>query len=670
LNRIDDEAKRRGFRTARIDLNEGDVDPFSLFYKIYDAILYAAVEGGAFAGLNGPVYRDYRAIADAFEPIQQPAGNLLFPKHWAAASKAGRSLSEPILKADLSTITREVGRTCVLLFDECDVLSKSRIELELLRNIFMNTPGYMLVFAGTPNLFPVMEDVFSPIVRQFKKISVEKFSDVADTESCITRPLASLKLTPEEVLQPSTDSLVFEVHQLSAGRPYEIQLLCHCMFKRVETGDARDMAITLDVLDDVRQELEKQESGSDRSSITSLRQLETTDFELLQSLTEFRGTVSQLSASSELFRPSQPAFDEDTLETAFQKFAALGLVQRDDAGVVRFTGDQFDEIYARYFAAANSARLFVWQGDFKQELSYELRALLRRVPSIEVLYFGDEWSATDTKRRVSEAITALLAPENRTSLPDAAGIFYGAILRAFDQGKVVIAGITLTVLDTTAVHWITVGADRVDEFLTDPSMLKLTDEVKRSGGLCDVEILEEVLPEREDLLQRIAKIASPNQFEDFAEAHYAFGFELHQKSDYSGALREFSNANDLRPTGRYATSAAHASLLLGDWKTAAEFAEQGRSLAWTSDEEIDLDQYSFGTYDLAVSQLLQGNSETAIILLEEVSESIKGKRHGFLATPESTDQGLIVTMIDTDDVLQHVRMVLREARRLSKTTPP
>jgi hypothetical protein len=76
LNRIDDEAKWRGFRTARIDLNEGDVDPFSLFYKIYDAILYAAVEGGAFAGLNGLVYRDYRAIADAFEPIQQPAGNL------------------------------------------------------------------------------------------------------------------------------------------------------------------------------------------------------------------------------------------------------------------------------------------------------------------------------------------------------------------------------------------------------------------------------------------------------------------------------------------------------------------------------------------------------------------------------------------------------------------
>lgn len=568
------------------------------------------------------------------------------------------------------TITREVGRSYVLLFDECDVLSKSRIELELLRNIFMNTPGYMLVFPGTPNLFPVMEDVFSPIVRQFKKISVEKFSDAADTESCITRPLVSLNLTPEEVLMRSEDSLVFEVHQLSAGRPYEIQLLCHYMFKRVETGDARDMAITLDVLDDVRQELEKQESGSDRSSITSLRQLETSDFELLQALTEFRGTVSQLSASSQLFRPSQPAFDEDTLEAAFQKFASLGLVQRDNAHVVRFTGDQFDEIYARYFAAANGARLFVWQGGFKHELSYELGSLLRRVPGIEVLYFGDEWSPTDTKRRINEAVTALLAPEDRASLPDAATLLYGSIVRAFDQGKVVFADVTLAVLDTTAVAWITVGADRVDEFLANPGMLRLTDEAKKLGGLCEVELFEQVLPAREDLLQRIARIASPNQFEDFAETHYHFGFELHKDGDYGGALREFSDANHLQPTDRYANSAAHASLLIGDWKEAAEFAEQGRSLAWTSDEEIDIDEYSFGTYDLAVSQLLQGNSETAIILLEEASESFKEKRRGFLAIPESTDQGFIVTMIETDDVLQHVRMVLREARLLTKTTPP
>ena len=180
LNRIEQEAQEVKFCVARVDLNEGDVDPLALFCKIYDAILFAAVTEGAFAGLSGQVYAHYRSTIDG-APVEAGSPQLLFPRHYATAVANGRPLSEPTIKADLRAISHELARPCIILFDECDVLSKSRIELEMLRNVFMNTRGFMLVFAGTPNLFPVMEDVFSPIVRQFKKVPVERFTDIDDT---------------------------------------------------------------------------------------------------------------------------------------------------------------------------------------------------------------------------------------------------------------------------------------------------------------------------------------------------------------------------------------------------------------------------------------------------------------------------------------------------------
>lgn len=173
LNKIGHEAAGRGLAVARVDLNEGDANPLAFFYKVYDAILLCAVNSGAFGGLSGQTYRDYRQVMDAGS--QDVQLELIFPSHYASSVKGAGFLSEPTLRADLSKISGELGGPIILLFDECDVLAKSRIELEMLRNLFMNTPGYMLVFAGTPNLFPVMEEVFSPIVRQFRKVPVARF---------------------------------------------------------------------------------------------------------------------------------------------------------------------------------------------------------------------------------------------------------------------------------------------------------------------------------------------------------------------------------------------------------------------------------------------------------------------------------------------------------------
>ena len=57
-----------------------------------------------------------------------------------------------------------------------------------------------------------MDDVFSPIVRQFKKINVGEFRKVEDTGECINKPLEKLGINYKSIL---TKSDVQEIYKLS-----------------------------------------------------------------------------------------------------------------------------------------------------------------------------------------------------------------------------------------------------------------------------------------------------------------------------------------------------------------------------------------------------------------------------------------------------------------------
>ena len=116
----------------------------------------------------------YRRIIDGLDPRADcPGFPLRFPAHYAASVNGSRQISEPKLQRDLAYIASQTGKTSVLLFDECNVLTRNRVALEMLRNIFMDTPGYLLVLTGTPSFFPLLNDVFSPIIRQYKKIVID-----------------------------------------------------------------------------------------------------------------------------------------------------------------------------------------------------------------------------------------------------------------------------------------------------------------------------------------------------------------------------------------------------------------------------------------------------------------------------------------------------------------
>jgi hypothetical protein len=110
------------------------------------------------------------------------------------------NVSEDRLAADLRGIHEEVRAPIVVLFDEANVLVSHRSILQKIRNLFMNLSGYMMVIVGTNDLFPVMNDIFSSISRDFKRMSVGSFQTIEEARDCVLNPLRSIGIELPESL--------------------------------------------------------------------------------------------------------------------------------------------------------------------------------------------------------------------------------------------------------------------------------------------------------------------------------------------------------------------------------------------------------------------------------------------------------------------------------------
>jgi len=276
LNMTEIEAKKRGFCTVRIDLDEGDSQTqIGFFFKLFDSTFNALCDLGAFGGIRGDTYRTYlqlvygpparRAMDRMPAPPRECSASpseysfpFLFPIQYARAVSNGNAngqISDSALRSDLTALRAATKRPIILIFDEANVLTESRFLLQKTRNMFSSVPGFLVVMAGTPELFPAMDHVYSPVGRQFKKIFVHEFESPGATELCVRRPLESIGVVPEEVFDFSGPQ-VKALHLLTGGRPYEIQLVCHTMFRKMQEHGTPNMQLDLEVLDELRLELE------------------------------------------------------------------------------------------------------------------------------------------------------------------------------------------------------------------------------------------------------------------------------------------------------------------------------------------------------------------------------------------------------------------------------
>jgi hypothetical protein len=256
LNMIERDASERGIVAVRINFDESHArSQLRFFFKIFDALLSevlkqrrASNDERCFGGRGGRFYELYIQCISNFERVSPDELELFFPNLYASAMKAGNDdrmvVPSSLFEDDLQRIAREVGRPIALIMDECNVLAQNREILQAMRGMFQNLDRYMLVLTGTNEMFPVIDDVYSPVGRGFKRISLEGFVSPSDTFACMERPCVAHGVSAEvlDLFRPRKDDSgeervppqLADLHMFTAGNPHEIQLACHFMFRDLQ----------------------------------------------------------------------------------------------------------------------------------------------------------------------------------------------------------------------------------------------------------------------------------------------------------------------------------------------------------------------------------------------------------------------------------------------------
>lgn len=637
LNIMELEATKRGFCVVRVDLDEADVQTeIALFCKLFDALITTVMEHGAFGGIAGKTYDTYRDMMDAYVvPEDKTFCPFIFPIQYAKAMGKGNaqaSLSDTGFKRDLRCVNEELGRPIAILFDECDVLAKSRIHLEKLRNIFMNTSGYMLVLTGTPALFPVMDEVFSPIVRQFKKINIRPFDDEDETKTCIIKPLEKLGIKHvSEILDFETYYDISEIHNLSSGRPYEIQLICHFLFRRIQQNRAKRMELTLDVLDDVLTELHAAHDVSTRGMLSSVRELDKKQLTALGLLCrcDGRASLDQLWFA-EYVTHGNSRWTRTDLEHHLAAMIEMKIVTVED-GTIRFLGDDFDRVYCKYLARKYGVHLSIADIPYEVALAIGIDESARQHAKDlqifpHILSFGAE---EVNLRSVAESLLMVRDWQARRddpleSTPDLAEVIYWSSLDFQEYGRFPVVSVNVASTGARFRRWYGCRSPSTCESDQDLihgfERLRLTFEeaavrARDLGG--DLQVQVEVVPAAPIAILREWVLNSDNQRmrEGFAIGHIHRMIEayteLHDlpKAKFHGDLAYSYHS---RLSGMSANNLGYLNMVLDDLERARELL--GLAIETAEDDS----ERALPTYNSGVVEAISGHYQGALERFNEV----------------------------------------------------
>lgn len=452
INMIASEAAQRKYLVVRVSLDEGHaVSPLAFFFKIIDSIIYALVDEGCWGGTRGATYEHYLSLVTTNEiPTNEAYRTFLFPIQYASAMSAHNQdapVSDQLVEHDLRYMSEAAARPIVLLLDECNVLSSHRILLEKLRNLFMNMPGYMLCLAGTDDLFPMINDVFSPIARQFKKIHVAEFTDFGETRDCIELPLKQKGLMT--TLPSGQDRRLFEkeIHELTGGRPYEIQLVCHKCFSRLQQQEEREqMVLDAGVLEDVRDELETAQDMSKRTVLGHLDRLSPRHLLALDAMGQCAPSalIDRLWQTEQLFH-GNGRFTEDTFLASLEDLVAWGILSREGT-LVSFAGDDFDRIYLKYYALERGLKIQVRSLRPDLFFSRRLGDFLRAIPGAYVAgYFSVQSGHPISLSSTAAAMSQQHAARNPLDgLPYALDLYQTMLTTYYEEDAIDAIRVTIT----------------------------------------------------------------------------------------------------------------------------------------------------------------------------------------------------------------------------------
>lgn len=257
LNGADAIARELKLLPVRLDMNELKAEsPGRFWHDLYQTLALSMAKAGCWGGEQGAIYAELLRMLHSRQPGSLEKAVMQIPYVFSChqGSLDTFECTDALVVNDFNACLTELrtkGFTGIaLLIDEADCLGKNVPLLQMFRNIFQIVEHCSLVLAGTEAVFPALSEVFSPIPRQFHRIDVKPFARWSDTMDLVLRPIPKDLF---DVIAPEPDILQ-ELHELCGGAPDEVQLYSHHMYRSVEDGSSKRMALSPQVFREVLRE--------------------------------------------------------------------------------------------------------------------------------------------------------------------------------------------------------------------------------------------------------------------------------------------------------------------------------------------------------------------------------------------------------------------------------
>jgi tetratricopeptide (TPR) repeat protein len=385
LNAIRDICHDKGGVAVNIDLNENLVDSILDFWaEVIDGIITNGIPKGLWADseeFNGDqsnyfnTWRrnvDYNEVSDNLENQGIRFGDIYAN---AVANNTKVTPRPKVIENDLEFLVENLHGQgvpfVVILVDEADLFVKNMGLLQQLRYIMQNLQNIVFVFAGTEVMFEALDDVFSPIPRQFEKFNIDNFSNLAETRDCVYKPLESLGVRRHEIEQYISYSMLNELHERTGGNPYHLKLLLHYIFNNfVENKGKADNSFAIDtnILSKVFRNISQATKVENRDIIRKLDNCNDDELKAIGLLFQYNGlTLKEAAEIKNEFRRSTEGSFRDAIDHIVEQLKKIDhheifsvgdcvryekmniAYENADKCKLLFLGDHLDILFLDYF---------------------------------------------------------------------------------------------------------------------------------------------------------------------------------------------------------------------------------------------------------------------------------------------------------------------------------
>lgn len=672
LNMTEKLATERGYLAVRVNLVGANVEPAHFFAAVYEELVGAVAEVCELAGQDGRKItpRVVRRIVEG-GPVDDDF-QLEFPENLAHAVNGGQ-LSEMALRNDLRHLMRLVGRPIVLLIDEAQLIADRPDVLSMLRTLGMRLEGYVLVLAGTPELVARINEVFDFLLRQFELIKVERYVEIADVIQCMTRPLLAVGLAPGRCFRYAVASVASDLIPLTDGNPYEIQLFCHVMFTRWQTGAADRMDLTAEAIDDVRATLDVGGQHIDRPLVNAVRRM--SDEELLAlniwcSSLE-KATVDEIRFAARAF--GLVTLDTDQLDRHLGRFVDDGLIELVN-NTVRLIGETAEHIYARLSTAQRlgaRARILLRGINFRALLAGELGHFLHDRVLGDVQWLLRTCCPVMRPGKLAQGLLDLAELPTDREVNYTVEYLHEAILEAGVPGALHLTTVECSFGETTATRWICRRAADDFDLTSHPEFLAARQRIVALGGTLHAERTTiQLRPMAEIVDWLVNRFPKPHGRPRMAARHVTAAFAAYGADDIAGTFTHMNAAFRLSPEWDPANNLAYLNLVAGDYATCRDWVLQAVPLSESAH------QRALSRYNGGVAAALAGDWAEARALLADAAADLDSRSPledddteiTYLMVPKFVDRVQVHEVKDMElaDAITQARDVVELAERYER----